>query len=141
MIVDTGPLVAALNRREANHELAVSVLEQARRAARIPAAVLIEVDHLTRQHQPHDPPVLRLLDAIRSGEHTLQDVGQEDLDAAAVLDRRYVDLQLGLADCIVMTLAERLGEPVFTFDFRDFRAVTVNGRSLELVVGEPDVAN
>lgn len=141
MIVDTGPLVAALNRRESNHELAVSVLEQAGRAARIPAAVLIEVDHLTRQHQPHDPPVLRLLDAIRSGEHTLQDVGQEDLDAAAVLDRRYVDLQLGLADCIVMTLAERLGEPVFTFDFRDFRAVTVKGRSLELVVGEPDVAS
>ena len=141
MIVDTGSLVAALNRREANHELAVSVLEQAGSVARIPTAVLIEVDHLTRQDRPHDPPVLRLVDAIRSGEHTLQDVRQEVLEAAAVLDRSYVDLRLGLTDCIVMTLAESLGEPVFTFEFRDFRAVTVQGQSLELVVGGTFAAN
>lgn len=141
MIVDTGPLVAALNRREANHELAVSVLQRAGMEARISTAVLIEVDHLTRPHRPHDPPVLRLVDAIRSGEHRLQSVGEEILEAAAALDRGYVDLQLGLTDCIVMTLAERVGEPVFTFDFRDFRAVTVGGRSLELVVSESDVAS
>lgn len=68
-------------------------------------------------------------------------MGEEGLEAAVLLDRGYADLQLGLTDCIVMTAAERLGEPVFTFDFRDFRAVTVGGRSLELVVSESDVAS
>lgn len=39
-----------------------------------------------------------------------------------------------------MTLAHRLDKPVFTFDFRDFRAVTVGGRTLDRVVSEADVA-
>lgn len=141
MIVDTGPLVAALNRREANHQLAVSVLERAGAAARIPEAVLIEVDHLTRQQRPAAPPVLALLDAISADEHTLEPSGLDVLESAAALDRQHADLQLGLTDCIVMTLARRLGEPVFTFDFRDFRAVTVAGRPLDLVVSEGDIAS
>lgn len=139
MIVDTGPLVAALNVREANHRLAVSILEEAGTRARIPVPVLIEVDHLTREHRPHDPPVLRLMDAIAAGEHTLEPVEQHVLEAAAALDRQYADLQLGLTDCVVMTLARRADEAVFTFDFRDFRAVTIEGRPLELVVSESDV--
>lgn len=139
MIVDTGPLVAALNRRESNHALAVSILEDAGATARIPEAVLIEVDHLTRPQRPAAPPVLALLDAISAQEHRLEPVGLDLLESAAVLDRHHIDLQLGLTDCIVMTLARRLGEPVLTFDFRDFRAVTVDGRALDLVVSESDV--
>ena len=138
MIIDTSPLVAALNRRESNHELAVSVLEEAGAGARIPEAVLVEVDHLTRSQRPADPPVLALLNAISAGEHRFAPVGLDLLEAVSVLDRQHVDLQLGLTDCIVMSLASRLGEPVFTFDFRDFRAVTVGGRPLDLVVSEAD---
>lgn len=141
MIVDSGPLVAALNRREANHQLAIDVLRRAGPTAHIPEAVLIEVDHLSREHRPHDPPVLHLVDAISAGEHTLAAVDQELLEQAAALDRSYADLQLGLTDAIVAMLAVREREPVFTFDFRDFRAITIDGRSLELVVGEGEVSS
>lgn len=140
MIVDSGPLVAALNRSEANHRLAVTLLRDAGAAARIPEAVLIEVDHLTRPLSPHDPPVLHLLDAISAGEHTLVAADRGLLEQAAALDRRYLDLQLGLTDCIVAVLAAREREPVLTFDFRDFRAITLDNRALDLVVGEADIA-
>lgn len=83
MIVDTGPLVAALNRREANHGLAVTVLRRAGRDARIPTEVLIEVDHLTREHRPSDPPVLRVVDAISAGEHSLLTSDPDLLEQAA----------------------------------------------------------
>lgn len=79
-------------------------------------------------------------DAISAREHSLEPVGLDVLEAAVLLGRQYVDVQLGLTDCIVMTLAHRLDKPVFTFDFRDFRAVTVGGRTLDLVVSEADVA-
>lgn len=85
--------------------------------------------------------MLALLDAISANEHSLEPIGLDVLEAAAALDRQHADLQLGLTDCIVMTLARRLGEPVFTFDFRDFRGVTVGGRPLDLVVSESDLAN
>lgn len=139
MIVDSGPLVAALNRREASHQLAVSILQDAGTRARIPTEVLVEVDHLTRAHQPHDPPVQRIVDALSAGEHTLVAGDLELLEQAAVLDRRYSDLQLGITDCLVAVLSARYGEPIFTFDFRDFRAIEVGGRPLELVVHEGEV--
>lgn len=139
MIVDSGPLVAASNTDETNHELALQVLAAAGSSAHTALPVLVEVDHLTRWQRPHDPPVLRLLEAISAGELKLQPVTTETLDDASELDRRYLDLQLGLTDSVVMILAQQTGMPVFMFDFRDFRAVTVGGRALELVVAERDV--
>ncbi len=101
-------------------------------AARAPQAS----DHHTRGHRPHDPSVLRLLDAILVGEHTVEPVDQNLLKGAVDLDRRYLDLQLGLADCIVMVLAQGRGQAVFTFDFRDFRAVSIDRQPIDLVVSE-----
>ncbi|MGZ6617244.1 MAG: type II toxin-antitoxin system VapC family toxin, partial [Solirubrobacteraceae bacterium] len=45
-------------------------------------------------------------------------------EAAVDLDRRYAELNLGLADLSVAVLAHRLGtERILTFDERHFRAV------------------
>ena len=41
---------------------------------------------------------------------------------AAVIDRRYAALDLGLVDAAVMAIAESEDVPILTFDFRDFRA-------------------
>ena len=47
-----------------------------------------------------------------------------DYEAALDLDRRYADLDLGLADLSVAIFAQRLGtRRVLTFDERHFRAV------------------
>lgn len=116
-------------------------LRRAGPTAQIPETVLVEVDHLSRKHRPHDPPVLHLVDAISAGEHALAVADQELLEQAAALDRGFADLQLGLTDAIVATLAARHREPVFTPDFRDFRAITVEGHPLELVVAEGDISS
>jgi uncharacterized protein len=53
--------------------------------------------------------------------------GLEPEDHATVLDldARYADLQLGLADCALIVLADRYETTrILTFDERDFRATT-----------------
>jgi predicted nucleic acid-binding protein len=48
----------------------------------------------------------------------------DDFEAALELDRRYADLNLGLADLSVAVLASRLGtRRILTFDQRHFRAI------------------
>ncbi len=57
-----------------------------------------------------------------------------------MIDAAYPALDLGLVDAVVMALAEQRGDPVFTFDFRDFRAVKGPDKGAwPLVVTEADL--
>ena len=59
------------------------------------------------------------------------------LRRSANIDAKYADLNLGLADAVVMAIAERYDLPILTFDFRDFRATAPEGGgSWRLVVDE-----
>ncbi len=52
----------------------------------------------------------------------------DDLRRALELDRTYRDLSLGLVDCVVMAVAERIeARAIMTLDVRDFGAVTLKG--------------
>ena len=52
----------------------------------------------------------------------------DDLRRALELDRTYRDLSLGLVDCVVMAVAERIeARAILTLDLRDFGAVTLKG--------------
>ena len=53
----------------------------------------------------------------------------DDLRRALELDRTYRDLSLGLVDCVVMAVAERIeARAILTLDLRDFGAVTLKGQ-------------
>jgi uncharacterized protein len=58
-----------------------------------------------------------------------------DLLAVTALESRYESLDLGLADCSIVVLAERLGtRRLLSFDERHFRAVApLQGGSFELL--------
>jgi uncharacterized protein len=122
LIVDTGPLIAAINRRDRYHAVATRVLGRARSQAVVPDPVAVEVELLARRRYGAEAS-RAFLAAMDAGVHRRAPVDKATFARAVKLDADYADLGLGLVDAVVMALVERTGWPVFTLDFRDFRAV------------------
>jgi uncharacterized protein len=123
LICDTGPLYAAMDRSEEDHELCASFLEAAKETLLVPAGVLVEVDWFARRRLGH-LAFLRLLSDIEAGAVQVIDAAPDDYARIRELMDRYSDLPLGFVDASVVAIAERLGEPkVATLDRRYFGAV------------------
>jgi predicted nucleic acid-binding protein len=135
IIVDTGPLVAAANRRDHAHALAAALVIAAGRDLVIPSLVLAETDYLLRTRVGLQSARL-LLGAVASGQHSVAYMTIELLRRATEIDGKYADLDLGLTDGSVMAVAEREHAPVLTFDFEDFRAAPSDSGPWALVVDE-----
>lgn len=135
VVVDTGPLVAAANRRDEAHELAAHLVTELGRELVIPSPVLAEVDHLLRARV--GTPTARLfLDAVAGGSHEVGYLTSELLRTAVAIDARFATLDLGLVDAAVMAFAQRHQLPVLTFDFEDFRAAPPSSGFWQLVIDE-----
>lgn len=135
VIADTGPLVAAANRRDRAHELAAAIVIAAGRDLVIPSVVLVETDYLLRSRVGVESARL-FLGAVASAQHSVAYLTIELLRRATDIDAQYADLDLGLADASVMAIAERENAPVLTFDFEDFRAAPSESGPWALVVDE-----
>ena len=123
LIVDAGPLVALADEQEPLRETIIELLRAERAALFIPAPVTAEIDYLLGRR--FGPSARRaFLTDLAAGRYTAPALDTEDYAAAAELDRRYADLNLGLADLSVAVLARRLRtRRILTFDERHFRAV------------------
>lgn len=119
-VVDTGPLYAALDLDDDDHEASAEVLRRDLRLA-IPTLVVAEVSYLAATRLGADVEATFV-------------AGLADLDVEAPLPqewtriaeliRQYADFPLGATDASVVVLAERLQTPyVITLDQRHFRAV------------------
>ncbi len=135
VVVDTGPLLAAVNARERAHGFASELIRRLGRRLIIPLPVLVEADYMIRSRVGLGP-ARRLLAAAASAAHELAFMSQGVLRRAVELDQRYGDLNLGLADTSVMAVAERRGLPILTFDFADFRATESERGPWRLLVDE-----
>lgn len=135
VVADTGPLVAAANRRDRAHRLSAALISELGRELIVPVPVLVEADHLLRARV--GPEAARVfMSAIAAGEHSVAFLTKGLLRRAVEIDARFADLDLGFADASVMAIAEHLGLPVLTFDFEDFRAAAPRRGSWRLVVDE-----
>lgn len=135
IVVDTGPLLAAVNRRDAAHRLAGALVASLRREAVIPTPILAETDHLLRTRVGHEAARVFLAD-VAAGVYSVGYLTPGLLRRAVELDARYAGLNLGLADTSVMAFAERHRLAILTFDFTDFRATGPKRGSWRLVVDE-----
>lgn len=135
VVADTGPLVAAANRRDRAHELAAAIVIAAGRDLVIPSVVLAETDYLLRARVGAESARL-FLRAVASAQHSVAYLTIELLRRATDIDAHYADLDLGLTDAAVMAVAQREHAPVLTFDFEDFRAAPSESGPWELVVDE-----
>lgn len=135
MVCDTGPLVAAANRRDRAHGLAAALVTRLGRDLLIPVPVVVETDQLLRARLGTSA-ARRFLSAVATGEHAVAYLTPGLLRRAIRIDARFAELDLGFADAAVMACAERGDLPILTFDFEDFRAAAPPRGYWRLVVDE-----
>jgi predicted nucleic acid-binding protein len=136
VVVDTGPLLAAVNRKDEAHALAAALIDISGRDLIIPDPVVVEFDHLARKHVG-DQQARLFLAALAAGAYSRGALTPSLFTAAVEIDRRYASVRLGLADASVMAIAAATGHPILTFDFTDFRAAPPrSGGSWLLVIDE-----
>jgi predicted nucleic acid-binding protein len=138
IVVDTGPLVAAANRRDEAHRLAAALLTSAGRDAVVPDPIVVEVDWLLRDRVGHDT-ARAFLAAMRDGDHQRIGLTASIFKRALEIDAQFAGLGLGLADASVMAVAEAENAAILTFDFSHFWATTAaRRRPWRLVIDEAE---
>jgi hypothetical protein len=131
-IVDTGPLYAAVNVNDENHQPCANVLEDSRLEIVIPALVVAEACYLvgSRLGSATEAEFLRGLTSVE-----VEAPAPEDWENIAALVERYANFPLGGTDASVAVLAERLGtDLIVTLDRRHFAAIRMsNGQPFQLL--------
>jgi hypothetical protein len=117
-LIDTGPLVALFDRRDAAHARCVSALRRLRGALWTTTPVLTEAFHMLQ-------PQSRGSDALREfrarGGLAVWFPNTESLTRAFELMELYRDHPMDLADASLVAAAESLGtRRIFTLDRSDF---------------------
>jgi len=103
-----------------DHERCVPLLGPRPERRIVPSPVLVEVDHLIGR-ELGEAAVSAFIDTIVAGELEVADLTVGDYARASELMRTYADLKVGLVDCAVLAVTERLGEPkLATLDRRHF---------------------
>lgn len=126
LICDTGPLYAAMDRADVDHEVCAALLSGCSERLLVPAPVLVELEWLASSRLGPQPFVSFLTD-IDVGEITVVDLIGADYARVRELLARYADLSLGFVDAAVMAIVERLGEhKLATLDHRHFSTVRPN---------------
>jgi len=123
IIVDTGPLVALLNRREQHHEWVKAALRDVRPPLLTCEAVIAEASYLLRRLDVGARALMALLarQAVKISFRL-----DEEHEAVARLMTKYADVPMSLADACLVRMSENLTRArVMTFDadFRVFRRV------------------
>jgi uncharacterized protein len=126
ILCDTGPLFAAADRKDDDHQASVKLFNDMRVASRrllIPPTVVAEVGYmLWRKIGPVAEAAF--LQTFGNGDLELVALEVEDLRRMAELVEKYADLPLGTTDASVIAVAERLGiREIATLDHRHFTVV------------------
>jgi predicted nucleic acid-binding protein len=102
----------------------------------IPAPATAEVDYLLGRRLGR-PARLAFLEDLAASRFTVADLDTADFSLIADLERRYDDLDAGLADLSAVVVAERYQtRRLLTFDERHFRALRpLSGGHFELLPG------
>lgn len=120
LVLDTGPLLAALDTADPDHDRCAKLLDEAREDLIVPILVLAEVDYWCHQRLGVDAWITFLEDLL-SGAYRLEVATTADLRRCRDLQAQYRDQSLGVVDASVLALVERLGEvKVATLDHRHF---------------------
>jgi predicted nucleic acid-binding protein len=120
LILDTGPLYASLDRRDADHAACRRLIEQSNESLVVPAPVLVEVDYWVNKWLGAGP-FTALLDDIVAGAYRVEDLLPEDYPRVREICDRYADAEIGFVDAAVFAIVERLREPkLATLDHRHF---------------------
>ena len=120
LILDTGPLYAALDRSDQDHARCRRLIEEAADVLVIPSPVLVEVDYWVAKRLGTGAFVA-LLDDVAAGAYRVEDVAMADYPRIRTICDRYADADVGFVDAAVLAIVERLDETkLATLDHRHF---------------------
>ena len=123
LVVDAGPLYAALDRKEPRHAECFSLLESLPGPLIVPVLAVGEVAHLVARRLGAELEARFLLD-LAAGGLVVEPVTPADWSRMAELVLRYHDLPLGTVDASIIAAAERLAiRTIVTLDRRHFSVV------------------
>ena len=132
VLVDTGPIVAAIVKADQYHDVCVQRLRTIRGPLITCWPVITEAAWLLRSYPK---AIERLLAALDGRTFQLAELTSDDAPAISAILSKYRNLGLQLADASLVHLAgrERI-RTVFTLDRRDFSLVRLaRGQMLRLI--------
>jgi uncharacterized protein len=138
VLVDTGPIVAVLNRSDQYHRVCVEALHEILGPLFTCWPVLTEAAWLLGQGAHASEHLQQLIRSVDSGFISLLSLSSEDALPIGVILKKYRHLRIQLADAALVHLAARDGlDTIFTLDRRDFLVYRLpKGRALR-VLPEP----
>jgi uncharacterized protein len=120
LIVDTGYLVALLDRKDGHHRTAMQFVHTQSEGWITTWPVITETMYFLMERISVEGAIL-LLDDVKTGAIRVWDIPNEQIEPAQRLMRRYKSLPMDLADVSLVLLAEHLGSGrILTTDQRDF---------------------
>lgn len=120
LVLDTGPLLAALDAADPDHDRCAALLNETQEDLVVPVLVLAELDYWCHQRLGVDVWIMFLEDLL-DGVYRLEEATIADLRRCLQLQGQYSDQTLGVVDASVLALVERLGEDkLATLDHRHF---------------------
>ena len=123
LLLDAAPILALADRADPMQGAVAAVLRDEPGDLVIPSPVCAEVDYLLGARLGRAARVA-FLDDLAAGRFMVPCLEPDDYSVVAGLERKYADLDVGLADLAVVVLAGRLNtRRVLTFDERHFRAL------------------
>jgi predicted nucleic acid-binding protein len=131
VLIDTGPLVALFNRRDAHHAVVKAWLKDYAGELATCWAVLAEVCHLLPDHM-----VVPFLRWAEVGGLVLVEIPHSALKEITRLVEKYNDRPMDLADAALVWLADDLGiYDILTVDHNDFAVYrTISGKAMNDVL-------
>ena len=123
LVLDTGPLLAAIDRADPDHGRCATLIGEAREDLVVPELVLGELDYWCERRLDLGA-WLAFLDDVIAGAYRVEPITRSDLERCRALQESYADLALGVVDASIVALVERLGETkLATLDRRHFGVV------------------
>ncbi len=98
LIVDTGPLVAYLNRNDPDHERCASLLEERSDDLLVTPYVVTEACYLVSKYVGATAEI-NLVEVVAAGDLSQIEIITQDLDRMAQLMHKYIGFPLGVAEC------------------------------------------
>ncbi|WP_433439419.1 type II toxin-antitoxin system VapC family toxin [Nonomuraea sp. CA-141351] len=128
VLLDTGPLIAVVDRDDKHHASCVRLLERLDGPLLLPSTILIEAGWTINRHMGASVHA-QFLDLVIE-EFELVNLIPQDVLRMAELVRVYRDARLDPADVSVVAIAERLAiAHIVTLDRRDFSLIRPRAKS------------
>jgi predicted nucleic acid-binding protein len=125
-LIDTGAILALLDRTDRWYRICVDAFHQLRLPLVTSEAVLTELFHLVGDHRKEMEGAWKF---VRSGALALAAIEHAELPQIHALMTRYWDRPMDFADATLVHLAKRESlATVFTVDHTDFETYRIDGR-------------